>query len=92
MSRKPAAVSSLPTGSTPREPLHDCVRKALEKYLADLDGEPPSGMYQMVLAEVERPLLETVMSQVRGNQCLAAAWLGISRSTLRKKLKLYDLN
>ena len=76
----------------PPEPLHDCVRKALEKYLADLDGETPSGMYQMVLAEVERPLLQTVMAHVRGNQCQAAAYLGISRSTLRKKIKLYDLD
>lgn len=72
-------------------PLHDCVRAALGHYLADLDGETPSGLYQMVLAEVERPLLETVMAHVRGNQCQAASYLGISRSTLRKKLKLYDL-
>ncbi len=74
------------------EPLRDCVRKAMDKYFRDLDGERPGGLYQLVLAEVERPLLESVMAHARGNQSHAADYLGISRSTLRKKLKLYQLD
>ena len=45
-----------------------------------------------MLAEVERPLLESVMTHARGNQSHAAEYLGISRSTLRKKLKLYQID
>ena len=74
------------------EPLRDCVRKAMDKYFRDLDGEPPGGLYQLVLAEIEMPLLESVMKHARGNQSHAAEYLGISRSTLRKKLKLYQLD
>ncbi|NCF10852.1 MAG: DNA-binding transcriptional regulator Fis [Gammaproteobacteria bacterium] len=74
------------------EPLRECVRKAMDKYFRDLDGERPGGLYQLVLAEVERPLLESVMTHARGNQSHAAEFLGISRSTLRKKLKLYQID
>jgi len=74
------------------QPLRDCVRKAMDKYFSDLDGEHPGGLYKLVLAEIERPLLESVMQYARGNQSHAAEYLGISRSTLRKKLKLYRLD
>lgn len=69
------------------EPLRECVRHALHHYLTSMDGHTVSGLYRMVLDEVERPLLETVLQHTNGNQSLAAQMLGISRSTLRKKLK-----
>jgi len=50
-----------------------------------------SGVYEMVLAEVEAPMLETVLEYTRGNQTLAAEVLGLNRGTLRKKLKRYDM-
>lgn len=68
------------------------VREAVEAYFADLNGHAPGKLYEMVVAEVERPLLETVMRQVQGNQSRAAKMLGINRSTLRKKLAQYGLN
>ena len=74
-----------------RQPLRKCVEVAMEHYFKLLEGERPSGLYQMVLAEVEKPLLETVMRHARGNQSQAAEFLGISRSSLRKKLKHYGL-
>jgi len=74
------------------EPLSDCVRKALRGYFKQLDGHSAANMYQLVLAEVEHPLLEIVMDHTAGNQTHAANILGISRSTLRKKLALYDLD
>ncbi len=73
------------------ESLADCVREALERYFERLDGHPPSDLYQLVMGEIERPLLETVMAHTGGNQSRAAACLGISRSTLRKKLKHHGL-
>ena len=69
-----------------------CVREALEKYFADLDGhEPGNDLYQLVLCELEKPLLETVLSFTGGNQTRAAQLLGINRGTLRKKLGHYGL-
>ena len=74
------------------EPLRECVRTALTSYFEQLDGHSAANIYQMVLAEVETPLLETVMRHTEGNQTRAAKVLGISRSTLRKKLALYELD
>lgn len=74
-----------------REPLRECVRDALEHYFEQLEGFPPGGVYQMVLSEVEAPMLDTVMRVARGNQSRAAELLGINRATLRKKLKQYGL-
>lgn len=73
-------------------PLNGCVRKALEKYFNDLDGHTPGELYQLMLGEVERPLLEKVMQHAKGNQTQASQLLGINRGTLRKKLKQYGLD
>lgn len=75
----------------PNQPLHDSVRQALENYLLQLHGQSPVNLYELVLAEVEVPLLETVMAYTRNNQSRAAILLGLSRGTLRKKLKIYGM-
>jgi Fis family transcriptional regulator len=67
------------------------VRASLVQYLSELDGSDPDNLYDMVLQQVELPLLEIVMNHVDGNQSKAAACLGINRGTLRKKLKTYNL-
>ena len=72
--------------------LADCVRDALHSYFSKLDGHAPSDLYQMVMEEVERPLFQTVMEHTGGNQTRAAILLGISRSTLRKKLARFDID
>ncbi|MFL6624589.1 MAG: DNA-binding transcriptional regulator Fis [Sulfurifustaceae bacterium] len=68
------------------------VKNSLERYFHDLNGEKTTNVYDMVISEVERPLLEIVMRHVKSNQCRAAELLGINRNTLRKKLKQYKLN
>jgi Fis family transcriptional regulator len=73
------------------EPLKECVRNALERYFQQMNGHKIDNMYLMVLSEVEPPLLETVLNQCGGNQTRASQMLGISRSTLRKKLSHYGL-
>jgi Fis family transcriptional regulator len=73
-------------------PLATCVKSALERYFRQLDGEKASDLYDMVLAQVEKPLLEIVMNHAHSNQCKAAEMLGINRNTLRKKLDIYGLN
>jgi len=64
----------------------ECVRRSLERYFKDLDGEKPRAVYEMVLKNVERPMLEIVLDRAEGNQSMAADMLGINRNTLRKKI------
>lgn len=68
-----------------------CVRKAVEGYFRDLDGEDPSGIHAMVIGCVERPMIETVLHKAEGNQSRAAQMLGINRNTLRKKMRDYRI-
>lgn len=75
----------------PNEPLRNCVKNAVENYLSDLEGYHASGLYRLVMDEVEAPLLEAVMRHSRGNHSRAATLLGINRGTLRKKLRQHDL-
>lgn len=74
------------------EPLHACVRSALDNYFSELDGHSTSGLHRFVMGEVEGPLLEAVLAYTDGNQSRAAEVLGINRGTLRKKLREYDLS
>ena len=67
------------------------VRRAIEGYFRDLDGEKPCAVYDMVINCVEKPLLESVLHRVRGNQSHAATMLGINRNTLRKKLRVHGI-
>lgn len=76
----------------PVVPLRVQVQGALQDYFRRLGGQPPANLYKLVVEEVELPLLETVLRYTRGNQTRAAEILGINRSTLRKKLKQYQLD
>ena len=71
--------------------LADCVKKTLNRYFRDLDGQAPHAVYDMVLRCIEKPMLEVVMKQAAGNQTQAADILGINRNTLRRKLGDHDL-
>ena len=73
------------------QPLHDSVRQSLENYITHHKGQLPGNLYELILAEVEAPLMEAVMEYTKGNQSRAAIVLGLSRGTLRKKLKMYGL-
>jgi Fis family transcriptional regulator len=74
-----------------RSEIEECIRRSLERYFRDLDGEKPCAIYEMVLSQVERPVLEVVMREAEGNQTYAAQLLGINRNTLRRKLQDNDL-
>jgi Fis family transcriptional regulator len=72
--------------------LASTVRKVMRQYFKDLDGEKCTGIYEMVVCAVERPMLEVVMFQAQGNQTRAAELLGLNRNTLRKKLQQHGLD
>lgn len=81
-----------PSQTQAQKPLRDSVKQAVNKYLRQLDSTDVENVYELVLAEVEAPLLEEIMTFTRGNQTRAAIMMGINRGTLRKKLKQYGMN
>ncbi len=69
-----------------------CVYKELNKYFNCLSYQEVTGLYELVLKEIEAPLLKVVMDKTKGNRTHAAKCLGISRRTLQQKLKKYQKN
>ncbi len=74
-----------------KQPIRRSVTSAIELYLDDMNGYRVNDLYHVVMHEVEPAILSVVMEHVAGNQSQAAELLGISRGTLRKKLKEYSL-
>ena len=72
--------------------LGNSVRLAMENYFADLDGHDASNLYDLFLAQLERPMFEVVLQQSRGNMTRASQMLGLNRATLRSRLKKYGLD
>lgn len=85
---KKAAIEAL---KTKQQPLCDLTEDALKGYFKTLNGHRPSALYDLVIGEVEKPLLKTALDYVAGNQSQAAEILGINRGTLRKKLRQHGL-
>lgn len=71
--------------------LKQVVTECIDDYLTALEESEPSNMHQMVTSEVEAALYACVYKYSGYNQLRSAQYLGISRGTLRKKLKLYNL-
>ena len=74
-----------------RKQIDECIRTSLEQYFRDLRGAEPHHVHEMIIAAVEKPLLDVVMQRTDGNQSKAAEWLGINRNTLRRKLQQHHL-
>ncbi|HEY9459238.1 MAG: helix-turn-helix domain-containing protein [Burkholderiaceae bacterium] len=72
-------------------PLEQSVRDRLERYFADLGESEPRDILAMVISCVERPVLQVALEKTNGNQSKAAEMLGVTRSTLRKKLLAHNL-
>ncbi len=86
------AITQLHPQQETRKPLKACVEDAMQGYFKQLEGHTTNDLYQLVLNEIEEPLFRSVLEHTRGNQSKASELLGINRGTLRKKLKMYDLN
>lgn len=91
------AVSSYETAeatevvATQSRSLRSEVEKALDRYFDQIDNEPVTNLHQMVMSEVEEPLLQAVMRFTGNNQSKASIMLGLNRGTLRTKLKHYGM-
>ena len=85
------AANDDPGERAPAQSLRESVTIAVRHYLKELDGQISADVYQMVLAEIEAPLLQEIMAYTRNNQTKASTMLGLNRGTLRKKLKQYNL-
>jgi two-component system nitrogen regulation response regulator GlnG len=80
------------TSSAGPEPLARAVERHIRQFLsAHADGLAPSDIYDRVINEVERPLIQMTLAATRGNQIKAAAMLGLNRNTLRKKIRDLDI-
>jgi two-component system nitrogen regulation response regulator GlnG len=87
---EPTASNGASTGGP--EPLSRAVERHIRQFLAaHRDGEGPFDIYEQVLAEVERPLIQMTLAATRGNQIKAASMLGLNRNTLRKKIRDLDI-
>jgi Fis family transcriptional regulator len=71
--------------------LRESVEIVMAQYFDQLEGQKVIDLYDLVISEVEAPLLEAVMAYTRGNQTKASIAMGLNRGTLRKKLKKYDM-
>lgn len=74
-----------------KKTINKSVQEGVEEYLQMMDDEQVSGLYEMVLSEVEAPLLRSVLRHTNNNQSQTASILGLNRGTLRKKLRKYHL-
>ena len=68
-----------------------CINAKLTRYFEQLNGEPTSGVYKMVMQETESVTIQFVLDKVDYNQSEAARILGMNRGTLKKKIELYKL-
>lgn len=85
------SANELPATSQATKPLSAHVETAVRQYFSTLEEEEASDLYDLILTQVEKPLLTVVLEHVQGNQSKCAQILGLNRGTLRKKLKAYQL-
>lgn len=69
------------------ETLRENVKSRVQEYISSLDGAPVKNLYALFVSQVEAGLIEAVLEHTEDNRSHAAAMLGMSRTTLIKKLK-----
>lgn len=74
-----------------KKSLREHVQKSVRRYLNDMGSTEPDNLYRVFLAEIEPPLIEETLRHTGGNQSRAARVLGITRNTLRAKIRQYNI-
>jgi two-component system, NtrC family, nitrogen regulation response regulator GlnG len=65
--------------------LTDLIARRISEMI-ESNGREPRDLYQKLVGELEKPLIEIALERAGGNQVHAARILGLNRNTLRKKL------
>ena len=86
LARRPSAAGATDGEGDAADSFATLIARRVGQYLEKANGEEPRGLYQKLVAEIERPLIEQAMRRSDGNQVRAARILGLNRNTLRKKL------
>lgn len=73
------------------KPLSHSVSECLDDYFSSLNGHAPAELYEMILGQIEPPLLRATLRYCDHNQSRAAEMLGLNRATLRKKLRQHRI-
>jgi len=89
---KPISEDNMNADSEQVIPLRQHVKNTISRYLQDMGNTAPENLYQLLLAEIEPPLLEEILKYTGGNQSRAAEMLGITRNTLRTKMRRYSIS
>ena len=76
---------------TTTQSIQSLIDQVLEIYLKTDHGYEPTNLYQLIVNEIEKPLLKSTLQHTNGNLSKAASILGWSRSTLRKKLQALSI-
>lgn len=71
--------------------LEKWLEKSLKQYVSQMDGKENGHLHDLVVGGVEKPLVQLVLNETKGNQTHAANILGINRNTLRKKILEYKI-
>ena len=72
--------------------LENLISGKLHSSLAKMDVNELDDLYEMVLHQMERPLIRIILEKTRGNQVRTAEILGINRNTLRKKIQTLEID
>ena len=84
--------NTFPDTERRKNSLRASVETCMRLYFNKLNGDTATDLYQMVIGETETALIKTVLEYTDGNQSKAAEYLGITRGTLRKKIKQYNIS
>lgn len=71
--------------------LSSLIAQRLEEFFASHASSLPVNLYEVILPQVEHPLIVQALKATNGNQIKAAEILGINRNTIRKKIKLFNI-
>lgn len=72
--------------------LSKIIAERLEIFFKSHANSLPLNLYEIILEQVERPLISQTLRITHGNQIKASDILGLNRNTLRKKIKLFKIN
>jgi len=88
----PSLIGDHGEGGENNDSLEAMIGRKLRNSLAQMNLQEMDSLYEMVLHQMERPLIEIILDKTRGNQVKAAEILGINRNTLRKKIQTLEID